>query len=118
MIKRTFGAPLGGTTFGGQNGFESTALKLITPPNGGGGGGRYFPSMVVVELGDPGVPVVCWALTVGTAARTNRAGASIRIARRFILSSWKTAIMPHASAAKMPASQGAMKRCTQKFKKL
>ena len=29
------------------------------PPNGGGGGGRYLPSIVVVALGEPGVPVVC-----------------------------------------------------------
>ena len=28
----------------------------------GGGGGRYFPSIVVVAPGEPGVPVVCWAL--------------------------------------------------------
>jgi hypothetical protein len=52
---------LGGTTLDGQNGLESLASILIVPPNGAGGGGRYLPSIVVVALGEPGVPVVCWA---------------------------------------------------------
>jgi len=42
------GAPLGGTTRGGQYGVESLTLSLITPPNGIGGGGICFPSMVTV----------------------------------------------------------------------
>ncbi|MGB8966907.1 MAG: hypothetical protein WCB99_14820 [Candidatus Cybelea sp.] len=54
MIKRTLGAPAGGTTFGGQNGLDSSALRLISPPNGAGGGGKYLPSIVSVALGDPG----------------------------------------------------------------
>jgi hypothetical protein len=33
----------------------------IVPPNGAGGFGRYLPSIVVVALGEPGVPVICWA---------------------------------------------------------
>ena len=37
---------------------ESVALSFITPPNGSGGGGSCFPSIVVVALGEPGVPVV------------------------------------------------------------
>ena len=61
MISKTLGAPLGGTTVGGQYGLESLASRLIVPPNGAGGGGRYLPSIVVVALGEPGVPVVCWA---------------------------------------------------------
>jgi hypothetical protein len=61
MISSTLGAPLGGTTVGGQNGFDSSAPRLITPPNGGGGAGRYLPSVVVVALGEPGTPVVCCA---------------------------------------------------------
>ena len=61
MISRTLGAPLGGTTVGGQYGFDCAASRPITPPNFGGGGGRYFPSIVVVALGEPGVPVVCCA---------------------------------------------------------
>src|ERR1700687_4975491 len=61
MISSTLGAPLGGTTVGGQNGFDCSTPRLITPPNVGGGGGRYFPSMVAVALGEPGTPVVCWA---------------------------------------------------------
>jgi hypothetical protein len=55
------GAPLGGTTVGGQYGLDSSEFKLITPPKGAGGGGRYLPSIVVVALGEPGTPVVCWA---------------------------------------------------------
>ena len=39
---------------------------MITPPNFGSGGGSCFPSMVVVALGEPGLPVV-WtcAMTEG-----------------------------------------------------
>jgi hypothetical protein len=55
------GAPLGGTTRGGQYGLESVTLSSITPPNFSGGGGRSFPLMVVVALGEPGVPVISWA---------------------------------------------------------
>src|SRR6266481_4456056 len=61
MIKRMLGAPLGGTTRGGQYGLESKALSLITPPNGMGGGGICLPSIVTVALGAPGVPLICWA---------------------------------------------------------
>src|SRR5450631_2863564 len=58
MISRTLGAPLGGTTVGGQYGLESGALRPISPPNLGGGPGKYLPSIVVVALGEPGVPVI------------------------------------------------------------
>src|ERR1700722_12476074 len=61
MISNTLGAPLGGTTDGGQYGLESFAVSLITPPNFGGAGGSCFPSIVVVALGEPGVPVICCA---------------------------------------------------------
>jgi len=57
-MSSTFGAPLGGTTVGGHHGLESTAFSLITPPNGGAGGGSCFPLIVVVALGEPGVPLV------------------------------------------------------------
>ena len=67
MMSRMLGAPLGGTTRGGQYGVESLASSLITPPNGNGGGGSCLPSMVVVALGEPGVPLISWALT-GTVA--------------------------------------------------
>jgi hypothetical protein len=39
-ISRMFGAPLGGTTRGGHQGFDSRALRFISPPNFGGGAGR------------------------------------------------------------------------------
>src|SRR6476646_11703703 len=61
MISSTLGAPLGGTTRAGQYGFDWLAWRLISPPNFGGGGGRYFPSIVVVAPGEPGVPVICCA---------------------------------------------------------
>src|ERR1700747_994640 len=61
MISRALGAPLGGTTDGGQYGLEAVASSLITPPNFGGSGGSCLPSIVVVALGEPGVPVICWA---------------------------------------------------------
>jgi hypothetical protein len=62
MIRRMFGAPSGGTTRGGQYGVDCSTLRSIVPPNSvSGGGGSCFPSMVVVALGDPGVPVTSWA---------------------------------------------------------
>src|SRR4029077_2345583 len=76
MMRRTFGAPLGGTTVGGQYGLESTALSLITPPNFGSGGGSCFPSIVVVALGEPGVPVV-WICAWAEGATAMTAAASI-----------------------------------------
>src|SRR5689334_13285300 len=54
MISSTFGAPLGGTTRGAHQGFESLAVSLITPPNSGGRGGNCCPSIVVVAAGEPG----------------------------------------------------------------
>src|ERR1700675_3307775 len=65
MINNTFGALLGGTTDGGQYGLESFASSLITPPNFGGSGGSSLPSSVIVALGVPGVPVICWACAPG-----------------------------------------------------
>src|ERR1700739_537574 len=61
MIRSTLGAPLGGTTRAGQYGFDWLAWRVMSPPNFGGGGGRYFPSIVVVAPGEPGVPVICCA---------------------------------------------------------
>src|SRR5882724_8420891 len=74
MIRRTLGAPLGGTTRGGHQVFDSLALSLITPPNDSGGGGSCFPSSVIVALGEPGTPVIFWAcptLAVITQATVN-----------------------------------------------
>src|SRR5215471_923565 len=69
MISRMLGAPCGGTTRAGQYGFDWLACRPISPPNFGGGGGRYFPSIVVVAPGEPGVPVFCCA-SVGTIVNT------------------------------------------------
>ena len=62
MISSTFGAPLGGSTRGGQYGFDCAALRSILPPNFGGGGGAVRPSIVIVAAGEPGAPLICWAL--------------------------------------------------------
>lgn len=62
MIRSTFGAPLGGATLGDHHGLDWVAFKLISPPNFAGGDGRYFPSIVVVDDGEPGIPLLCWAL--------------------------------------------------------
>src|SRR6267154_4044589 len=75
MMSNTLGAPFGGTTRGGHQGFDSEAFSLITPPNFGSGGGSCLPSMVVVALGDPGVPVV------GTGDGTEGVAAAIAKAR-------------------------------------
>src|SRR5450631_984628 len=64
MISRTFGAPLGGTTVGGHHGVDPGLFSVITPPNFGAGGGSCWPLSVVVALGEPNVPVTCWADTV------------------------------------------------------
>src|SRR5438046_10405579 len=73
MMSRMLGAPLGGTTRGGQYGLESVAASLITPPNGSGGGGICFPSMVTVASGEPGVPLICWVQAEGAIAMTTAA---------------------------------------------
>src|SRR5258707_8307292 len=80
MIRSTLGAPLGGTMRGGHQGLESLALSLITPANFGGGAGSCSPLMVVVALGEPGVPVVCicdWA--TGVTARNTAANIPYRM---------------------------------------
>ena len=80
-MRSTLGAPLGGTTSGGQQGLDSWALMLIVPPNFGGGAGRVFPSIVVVASGEHGVAVVCWAAAELAAA--TRATANIAHERTF-----------------------------------
>jgi hypothetical protein len=53
----------------------------MTPPNLGGGAGSWLPGIVVVALGEPGVPVICCA-AVGSpdiAAITSEASSPRRI---------------------------------------
>src|SRR3990167_4415481 len=62
MMSNMFGAPLGGTIRGGHQGFDWDAFSLITPPNGSGGAGSSLPSIVRVASGEPGTPVISWAI--------------------------------------------------------
>src|SRR6267142_2591064 len=75
MMSSTLGAPFGGTTRGGHQAFDSEAFSLITPPNGGSGGGSCFP--LVVALGEPGSPVVCWAEADNAAVKRKAAVAIV-----------------------------------------
>src|SRR6201995_3163373 len=104
MIRSTLGAPFGGTTRAGQYGFDWSACKLISPPNFGGGGGRYFPSIVVVALGEPGVPVVCWA-SVGSTVNTVNVVAESNIADFFMIVSVGAAPHPERRCARSPRSR-------------
>src|SRR5271156_2604855 len=87
MMRSTLGAPLGGTILGGHQGVESLALSLITPPNFGGGDGICLPSIVVVALGEPGVPVTCCPYPFEASVRNNRVTASNRSTVRSPLTS-------------------------------
>src|SRR5579872_4975502 len=61
MIKRTFGACFGGTTRGGHQAFDFSALSLMTPPKAGSGAGSCLPLIVVEAAADPSWPVTCVA---------------------------------------------------------
>src|SRR5215510_8946812 len=93
----TFGAPLGGTIRGGQYGMDVSARFSIRPPKGAGGLGRDLPSMVVVALGAPGAPVVCWAL-----AEAKPRTVSTTIAIRNVLVFIVTFSIAHAAQAIEP----------------
>src|SRR5271167_2334451 len=83
MMSSTLGAPFGGTTRGGHQGVDWSALSLITPPNVGGGGGSCFPEIVVVAPGVPGTPVTCCAAAPdGLAAMTTADNAIVEIKSR------------------------------------
>ena len=68
-MSKIFGAPFGGTILGSQHGFDSGAVRLITPPNGLGSGGNCFEFGDSVADGEHGSPVVCWALALTAAVR-------------------------------------------------
>src|SRR5260370_14568942 len=85
MISNTLGAPLGGTTRGGHHGLESLTLCWITPPNLRGGGGSCLPSIVIVALGEPGVPLICWAFAPGERLVPRRMPNDIAVAILIIL---------------------------------
>jgi hypothetical protein len=85
MMSKMLGAPLRGTTVGGQYGLKSLASMLIVPPNGAGGGGRYLPSIVVVASGEPGTPVICWAGAAAAAIRVSPVDAKISETRLAVL---------------------------------
>src|SRR5208283_1338579 len=81
MISSTFGAPLGGTTFAGQQGLDCSAPRLMTPPNAGGGAGTYFPSMVVVALGEQVAVAACCAFASAAVSTNVRKTIAIRTNR-------------------------------------
>src|SRR5512144_2200482 len=89
MISRTLGAPLGGTTVGGHQGLDSLAFSWITPSNFRGGGGSCLPSIVVVALGEPGVPVICWANNEDVTVAASRAP-SDHVIQLFLMTASKT----------------------------
>ena len=74
------GRALGGTIVGGQEGFESVALRLIVPPNAAAELGMYLPSIVVVALGEPGMPVV-WTCARVEGVMTINVAANIPLSR-------------------------------------
>jgi hypothetical protein len=85
MIINTFGAPLGGTTRGDHHGLDWAAFRSISPPNFDGGDGKYFPSIVVVDEGEPGTPVVCRALLKPAATVMSVANAAKTVSRLRVL---------------------------------
>ena len=52
----------------GQNGVESCASWLMTPPNGCGGAGICFPSITTVAFGAPLGVLTSWAIVVAIRA--------------------------------------------------
>src|SRR5262249_35833437 len=87
MIRRTFGAPLGGTMRAGQKGLEPLVVRSILPPNFCGGAGIWSPWIVVVALGEPGVPVICCGTPEVAPMRQVASTATTVIAIRDILTS-------------------------------
>src|SRR3974390_2743884 len=53
MISSTLGAPLGGTTRGGHQAFESDAFSLVPPPNVLGAPKPWSSVMISSTLGAP-----------------------------------------------------------------
>src|SRR6266567_3486955 len=99
MMSSTLGAPFGGTTRGGHHGFESLALCWITPPNLVGGGGSCLPSIVIVALGEPGVPVIVWAIA---------AGRQLALRRKLNVSNFVVLFMSRFSSGRLNRRTGTM----------
>ena len=70
MISSTFGAPLGGTARGRPPGLRLRGVVLDHAAELGRRAGAASPSMVVVALGEPGTPVVCWAAAMTVVSMT------------------------------------------------
>src|SRR5262249_211297 len=69
-------------TRGGQYGFDCATFRLITPSNFSGGGGSCSPLIVVVAIGEPGVPVVCSAVPLAAGGCCATARGDTRPARK------------------------------------
>src|SRR5271170_4188761 len=65
MMRRTLGAPLGGLTCGGHQGFDCARVGCTTPPNLAGGRGRCVESTDVAAAGEPGAVLTCPAVRLG-----------------------------------------------------
>src|SRR5262249_34644783 len=76
----------------------------MVPPNCGGGGGSSAPAIVVGALGEPGVPVFCWA-DAGTQNMREQLSAVRSKALRFVADSIR--VLARASAP----SGDAARRC-------
>src|SRR6266542_4671634 len=87
MMSRMLGAPLRGSTRAGQYGFDSAALRLITPPNFCGRGGSCAPSMLVAAAGEPGGGAACGCAPAGYRARpvNNDAATAMTVTPRSII---------------------------------
>src|SRR5512143_254246 len=100
MMSSTLGAPLGGTTRGAHQAFDSEVFSLITPPNFGSGGGSCFPLSVVVALGEPNSPVTCCA-AAGPATSTSTAIKADNREQTFVV--YLIYILPSLSTLVAPA---------------
>mgnify|MGYP002143877946 CR=1 FL=1 len=65
MMRRTLGAPLGGTMRGAHQGLDCSALSLMTPPNFGYGAGSCLLLTVVVACFGRAISEVGAVMMVG-----------------------------------------------------
>src|SRR5271157_312816 len=84
MMSSTFGAPFGGTTRGGHQGFDCSALRSILPSNLSGGGGSCLPLIGAVAHGEPIGQLGCCAAAGITPIASKALASAISLRRRFV----------------------------------